>query len=171
MTRRMRMHRLRIGVLCVMIFFVLGISLGIADEGKEASEQEMEYMRVPMGVIVLQPDESIEPKKSPVEFNHSLHFTYDCKACHHKWEGDTQISTCSTSECHDLLKSPKKPTKYLQYTEEGIKYYKYAYHQKCVGCHKEIKVERKKKEMSYQSLDSKLPTPGPTGCVECHPKE
>jgi hypothetical protein len=70
-----------------------------------------------------------------------------------------------------LLKSPKKATKYLVYTDTGIKYYKYAYHKKCVGCHKEVKAKRKEMEMSYQVLKEKLPSSGPTGCIECHPKE
>jgi len=165
------MHRIRIGVLCVMMVFVLGISLGIAAKDKDAAEQEIKDMCVPMGVIVLQPDESIEAKKSSVDFDHAKHFIYECKACHHKWEGKKQIANCSTSDCHDVLKSPKKATKYLQYTETGIKYYKYAYHQRCVGCHKDVKVKRKEMEMSYQTLEAKLPSPGPTGCVECHPKE
>ena len=169
------MHRIQIGVLCLMMVFVLGISLEATgqdtDADEQKDEQKIEDMSVPMGVIVLEPDESVEQKRSSVEFEHSLHFAFDCKTCHHKWEGKTPIPTCTTTDCHDVLKSPKTPTKYLVYTETGIKYYKYAYHKKCVGCHKDIKVKRKKMEMSYQVLKEKLPNSGPTGCVECHPKE
>ena len=169
------MHRIRIGVLCLMMVFVLGISLEATgqdtDADEQKDEQKIEDMSVPMGVIVLEPDASIEQKKSAVGFPHSKHFVFDCRRCHHKWEGNTKIANCTASKCHDQLKSPEKPTKYLSYTETGIKYYKYAYHQRCVGCHKERKIKRKNMEMSYKVLEAKLPKTGPTGCIECHPKE
>jgi hypothetical protein len=133
-----------------MMVFVFGISIDVSGQENEASEPTLEDMSVPMGIIVLEPDESVEQKRTPVEFHHSKHFTFDCKKCHHKWEGKTHV---------------------LSYTETGIKYYKYAYHQMCVGCHKEIKIKRKAMEMSYTVLKDKLPKTGPTGCVECHPKE
>jgi hypothetical protein len=153
-----------------MVLF-LGLSLAVAEKDTAAAKKDLKVMCVPMGILTLKPDASVEQKKSAVEFDHSKHFIYDCKACHHKWEGKKQITNCTTSDCHDLFKSPKKPTKYLAYTETGIKYYKYAFHQKCVGCHKQIKEKRKKMEMSYHVLKSKLPRTGPTGCNECHPKE
>ena len=165
------MHRLRIGLLCLMMVFVFGISIDVSGQENEASEPTLEDMSVPMGIIVLEPDESVEQKRTPVEFHHSKHFTFDCKTCHHKWEGKTHVPTCTTTECHDSFTSPKKPTKFLSYTETGIKYYKYAYHQMCVGCHKEMKIKRKEMELSYAVLKEKLPKTGPTGCVECHPKE
>ena len=168
------MHRIRIGILCLIMVFVLGISLEVAGQNSEYNYQNQEDMRVPMGVIILKPDASVEQKKSPVEFNHSKHFIYDCRTCHHKWEGNAKITNCTTSNCHDLLKSPGKPTKYLVYTDTGIKYYKYAFHQSCIGCHKEIKIKRNKMEMSLMTPktdEAKLPKTGPTGCIECHPKE
>lgn len=165
------MYKRRIGILFLMMIFLFGISFGIAAQEKQGDEQELEDMTVPMGIIVLEPDESITPKKAPVEFHHSKHFVYDCKTCHHKWQGDAHVAGCSTSDCHDQLQSPKKPTKYLSYTETGIKYYKYAFHQKCVGCHKEIKGKRKKIETSLMVVKDQLPKTGPTGCIECHPKQ
>lgn len=165
------MHRLRIGLLCLMMVFLFGVSLDVSGQENEASESTLEDMSVPMGIIVLEPDETLEPKRAPVEFHHSKHFTFDCKKCHHKWEGKTHIPGCRTTDCHDNFTPPKKPTKFLSYTETGIKYYKYAYHQMCVGCHKEMKIKRKAMEMSYTVLKDKLPKTGPTGCVECHPKE
>ena len=164
------MYRRRIGILFLMMIFLFGISFGIAAQEKQGGEQDLEDMAVPMGIIVLEPDESITSKKTPVEFHHSKHFIYDCKTCHHKWEGNAHVAGCVTSDCHDLLQSPKQPTKYLSYTETGIKYYKYAFHQKCVGCHKEIKGERKKVELSLMVVKDQLPKTGPTGCIECHPK-
>ena len=167
------MHRIQIGVLCLLMVFVFGITLDVAGQettGKKQVEQKIEDMKVPMGIIVLGAPESVEQKRTAVNFPHFRHFGFHCKKCHHKWEGDAKIPTCTTSDCHDLLKSPKKPTKYLSYTDTGIKYYKYAFHQQCIGCHKEIKIKRKKMEMSYKTLEVKLPKTGPTECKECHPK-
>jgi hypothetical protein len=165
------MNRLRIGVLCLMMVFIFGISMEVAGQNKGESEQALEDMCIPMGKILLKPDALVKQKRSQVEFDHSKHLVNDCKACHHTWEGNAKIVTCATSGCHDLLKSPRKPTKYLSYTDTGIKYYKYAFHQQCVGCHKEIKIKRKEMEMSYRILTTVLPKTGPTGCIECHPKE
>lgn len=165
------MHKIRIAVWCLVVMFTLVVSLTVTGQNAYAGEKSLEDMCVPMGVIVLKPDASVEQKKSSVEFHHSKHFVYDCKECHHNWKPSAEIVNCTTANCHDLLKSPPKPTKYLAYTNTGIKYYKYAFHQKCVGCHKEIKLQRKKMEMSYQVLEEKLPKTGPTGCKECHPKE
>ena len=165
------MHKIRIGVLCLMIALILSVSLQATGQNADAGEERLEVMCVPMGVIVLQPEQTVEQKKSPVQFPHSKHFIYECKACHHKWDGTTQISNCTTSGCHDVFKAPKKPTKYLDYTDTGIKYFKYAFHQKCIGCHKAIKAKRKRIEMSYRTLNEKLPKTAPTGCIECHPKE
>lgn len=164
------MLRIRVAVLCLVIVFVFGMALNVAGQNKSDSQEAVEDMLVPMGVIVLEPDPSVEQKRSPVEFNHAKHFKYDCRTCHHKWEGNAKITNCTTSNCHDLLKAPKKPTKYLAYTEEGIKYYKYAYHQTCIGCHKEIKVKQKKMEMSLTAKE-KATQKVPTSCNECHPKE
>ena len=164
------MYRIRVAVLCLVIVFVFGMALNVAGQNKSDTKEAVEDMVVPMGIIVLKPDPSVEQKKSSVEFNHAKHFTYDCRTCHHKWEGNAKISNCTTSKCHDLLKAPKKPTKYLAYTEDGIKYYKYAYHENCIGCHKEIKVKQKKMEMLNKApeIEKKIV---PTSCNECHPKE
>jgi len=164
------MFRIRVGVLCLVIVFVFGMALNVAGQNKSDTKAAVEDMVVPMGVIVLKPDPSVKPKRSSVEFNHSKHFTYDCRACHHKWEGITKIPTCTTSKCHDLFKSPKKPTRYLVYTKKGIKYYKYAYHKNCIGCHKEIKVKQAKTEMLNKTSEAKKLIV-PTSCTECHPRE
>ena len=164
------MYRIRVAVLCLVVVFVFGMALTAAGQNKSDTKEAVENMVVPMGIIVIKPDPSIEQKRAPVKFNHAKHFTYDCRTCHHKWEANTKISNCTTSNCHDLLKAPKKPTKYLVYTEEGIKYYKYAYHESCIGCHKEIKVKQKKMEMAYKASEIEKKVV-PTSCNECHPKE
>ena len=168
--RRKRMCRLRVGVLCLMMVFVFGMSLNAAGQNNGDTKEAVKDMCVPMGVIELKPDPSIKQEKSSVKFNHSKHFSYDCRTCHHKWERSTRIANCTASKCHDLLKSPKKPTRYLAYTEDGIKYYKYAYHKNCIGCHKEIKVKQDKMEMLYKNSKIKKKIV-PTSCNECHPKE
>ena len=164
------MPRIRILILCLVMVLILGFALEVVGKDTDSGQQNLK-MCVPLGILVLKPDASVEQKKSAVEFDHSKHFVYDCKACHHKWDIKKEITNCTTSQCHDLLQSPPKPTKYLEYTETGIKYYKYAFHRRCVGCHKEIKNKRNKMEMSFQTLESKLPNTGPTGCIGCHPKE
>ena len=53
----------------------------------------------------------------------------------------------------------------------AILYYKTAFHQMCIGCHKEMRIINTELEMSYRRLDRELPRTGPTGCIQCHPKE
>ena len=164
------MRRLQVGVFCLVMVFVFGMALNVAGQNESDTKEAVEDMCVPMGVIVLKPDPSVKQEQSSVKFNHAKHFTYDCRTCHHKWEGIAKITSCTTSNCHDLLKAPKKATRYLAYTEEGIKYYKYAYHENCIGCHKELKVKQKKMEMSYKTPEISEQNL-PTSCIECHPKE
>ena len=164
------MYRIRVAVLCLVIVFVFGMALSVAGQDKSDTKKAVEDMVVPMGIIVIKPDPSVKQMRTPVEFNHAKHFAYECRTCHHKWEGNAKISNCTTSKCHDLWKAPKNPTRYLAYTKDGIKYYKYAYHENCIGCHKEIKVEQKKMEMSYKASEIEKKVV-PTSCNECHPKE
>jgi hypothetical protein len=143
--------------LCCMVF---GSQLAVADE-----------MCVPMGSIDLNPLAQ-EAKRSAVSFPHAVHFSYACQRCHHKWTGEAPVVGCTTSGCHDLAEAPK--------TEKGkpakdpllmARYYKNAYHDMCIGCHKELKIENKKMEAAKASLGEKLAATGPTGCNQCHPKE
>ena len=164
------MYRIRVAVLCLVTVFVFGIALNVAGQNKSDTKEAIGDMVVPMGIIVIKPDPSVKQMRAPVEFDHAKHFTYDCRTCHHKWEGKEKISSCTASNCHDLLKAPKKPTRYLVYTKEGIKYYKYAYHQNCIGCHKEIKIKQEKMEAAYKASDIEKKVV-PTSCSECHPKE
>ena len=164
------MYRIRVAVLCLVTVFVFGIALNVAGQNKSDTKEAIGDMVVPMGIIVIKPDPSVKQMRAPVEFDHAKHFTYDCRTCHHKWEGKEKISSCTASNCHDLLKAPKKPTRYLVYTKEGIKYYKYAYHQNCIGCHKEIKVKQEKMEAAYKTSEIEKKVV-PTSCNECHPKE
>jgi hypothetical protein len=96
------MQRIRIGMWGLMMVLVFGMLFQVVGQHIGFSEQIQGDMIVPMGVIILKPDASVEQKKSPVEFNHSKHFLYDCRTCHHKWKGDAKITNCTTSNCHDL---------------------------------------------------------------------
>ena len=165
------MYRIQVGILCLVMVLVFGLTLNVSGQDKSGPKADIEDMCVPMGIIELKPDPSVEQKRSSVEFNHGKHLNYDCRRCHHKWETNTKIANCTTSDCHDLLKAPKRPTKYLDYTEEGIRYYKYAYHQNCIGCHKDIKVQREKLASVNLASEKEMPKTGPTSCNECHPKE
>ncbi len=121
---------------------------------------------IPLGTITLSPPEGVEAERAPVEFPHSVHFDYSCKKCHHEWTGDAENISCMTSGCHD------SSTSLLMTDEdEDYRYYKTAYHEQCIVCHKEIKEENKKREMSIKGIKGTLSKTGPTGCIECHPKE
>lgn len=152
--------------LCLSIVLVLG-SITIV-VGQETEEE----MIVPMGNIVIEPPESVEPKRSPVEFPHSRHFaSVDCRTCHHTWQGKELIKSCTTSGCHDVSISPTISEPGSVNPDLAIRYYKTGFHQLCIGCHKEIKVQNKQLETSFKQLKDTLTIPGPTSCIQCHPKE
>lgn len=129
-----------------------------------------EEMCVPMGKITLK-SIAAEPQRAPVEFNHNIHFGYSCQKCHHKWNQQDNIQGCSAAGCHDLAQAPKTDDgKPATDPAQQIRYYKNAYHAVCIGCHKEIKKKNKALEASQLTGDMKLAPTGPTGCIQCHPK-
>ncbi len=144
----------------VMLSLIWGAMLVADDE-----------MCVPLGEITLEPLAD-EAKRSSVVFPHAVHFSYSCQECHHQWDNASAVQSCTTSGCHELTEAPKlengKPD-----TDPGeqIMYYKKAYHDMCIGCHKEIKKKNKAMEAKKASLGEKLLPAGPTGCNQCHPKE
>jgi len=160
------MKKMEMVLLSLLLIAVFGSTGKVT--GKNTNE---EVMCIPMGNILLEPPELVKAKKSPVDFPHSRHFFYDCKTCHHQWEGDTQIQNCTTSGCHDLEKSPTRLGKGKSNRELNLKYYKTAYHNLCIGCHKKMKMKNKQLEKSQTALKTKLPATGPTGCIKCHPKQ
>jgi hypothetical protein len=155
-----------------MVLLIGGIacvSLGIAIAGDEEVAADTE-MIVPMGTITLAPPDTVESKRAAVEFPHSRHFSLACNDCHHTWEGTQPITGCMTSGCHDLDTVPKKEDSPVIDKDKAFRYYKNAYHGKCIGCHKETKLEIQEKANTIAGIEGKLPTTGPTGCIECHPK-
>ena len=159
------MQKQGIGLLVALTLVLTVVALDVY------GENEGGQMIVPLGNITLKPPEGVESQKSPVVFPHARHFETDCRTCHHKWKGTEQIQSCTASGCHDQIKAPERSSSYLSYDDQAIKYYKYAYHKACIGCHREIKLKNKKLAESYQVVDEKLPAVGPSGCIECHADE
>jgi hypothetical protein len=152
--------------LFAVIFFTVvlcfaGISAPYGGEGD---------LCVPMGVIVLSAPEKAEQKNAPVDFHHSKHFMYECRQCHHKWDGTTENLSCGTSNCHDLAANPNAAGNKGK-SDKAYRYFKNAYHNQCIGCHKANKQKNAKLELSKKALKSNPKNPGPTGCVECHPRQ
>ena len=137
----------------------------------EKKEATMDAIYVPVGRLALAPPVGVISKRSVVAFPHSQHFSYTCRTCHHKWDGKTQVKSCTVSQCHDQLSSPLKMKTMSDYGSDSNRYYKYAFHEQCIGCHKGIKTHNVKMERSRKRLKEPLQTTGPTGCVGCHPRE
>lgn len=160
------MQKIGVLLLCLSMVSVFG---AVTIVGGQETDAEM---IVPMGTIEIGPPEEVEASRSPVEFPHSRHFvSVDCKTCHHDWRGTEIIKGCTTADCHDVALSPLKSGENNPDPVQEIRYYKTAYHKMCIGCHKEIKIQNKKLEMSFKELKEKLTVPGPTSCIECHPKD
>ena len=151
-------------ILVVMLSVVIGVVCGSAlvVTGSESQEE----LCIPLGTLVLEAPEGVEPQRAPVEFPHSQHFGISCKDCHHKWAGDAEFLSCTAAGCHDLGEAPKKGA-----AEPEYRYYKNAFHKSCIDCHKKITAENQKLEMMKIPLQGELPRSGPTGCNKCHPVE
>ena len=130
-----------------------------------------EEMCVPMGIITLQPPTTVEAKRAAVEFNHNRHFLLACNTCHHTWDGAEPITGCMTAGCHDLDALPKMAETGAVDKAQAYRYYKNAFHGQCIECHKTMQLEIRKEASTMATIDGKLPTTGPTGCIGCHPKE
>jgi len=145
----------------LLAFFSLG--LVIADEYGED-------LCIPLGIILLEPPEEVDSKRSAVEFPHAIHFDYTCKTCHHTWDGESPVLSCMASGCHDLTQNPTRAERAAK-PDLGIRYYKEAYHSACIGCHKEIKKQNRAIENSYRSTSEAIQSSGPSSCNECHPRD
>ncbi len=158
------MRSLSFSGVVLLIGIITCATLGIA-------VAEEEQMCVPMGIILLQPPDAVEAKRATVEFDHSRHFVLACNECHHTWDGTEPITGCMTSGCHDLDTLPRKEESKTIDKNLAFRYYKSAYHGQCIGCHKSMKVAFEKSANMFAGMESAAPTTGPTGCIECHPKE
>ena len=156
------MHKIRF-VGLILIILIFGSSLMV-------SGQEADDLVVPMGIILLEPPESVTAKRSAIDFPHSGHFDFNCMECHHKWDKESAIDTCTTSGCHELLESPKKANNQTVSPDEAILYYKNAYHKLCIGCHKDIKAKNlmAESQLRVSDRDTIIKKVGPTSCKACH---
>ena len=206
MCRRIgRMDRKRIIILCLAVFLVFGgtavflsmdtesiasvIETTVGDGTQSPRTESLtstRHLKVPIGNILLKPPEDMSGKRTPVDFPHSRHFSYTCRTCHHKWLGDAELQTCSSQKCHDQVERPKRPGRKTPEPDYDIAYFKKAYHQQCITCHKAIKQQNKElEELSAKpiyllkrligitgsnTLTGKLTVVGPTSCVKCHPE-
>ncbi len=157
-------------IMTAIAFYIFLIAGGLA-AAAEKTEVTMDAIFVPVGRLALAPPVGVTPKRSAVAFPHSQHFDYTCKTCHHKWDGNSEVQSCTASKCHDQLSLPAKSKKARADRLEEIRYFKYAFHRQCIGCHREIRIHNEKLERSRKKITEPLQWPGPTSCVGCHPRE
>ena len=161
------MQRLPVFLVCLLI----GL---LCVSGQSISGDTQNEICIPLQTLLLKPPVSVEAGRPLVEFPHSKHLVlYSCRTCHHKWEGEEQISSCMASGCHDLTKSPKGTRRmgktWLDFSAEQLKYYRNAYHKQCIVCHKQIKLQNLALlEGSKGESKPDLKPTGPTKCVKCH---
>ena len=159
------MYKISLGVFCLVLAVILGNAMVVT------GSNDIEEMCIPMGTIMLEPLEGVEAKRTPVDFHHPTHFGFNCKTCHHKWVNEEPIAGCATTGCHDVAEAAKPSETGATDKELAARYYKTAYHNLCIGCHKEMQIGNKALEMSGRILKENLPNAGPTGCIQCHLKE
>ena len=153
------MSRSVISVICLFSLIFIGSYTVVAGGDPEGE------LCVPLGYLTLEPPDEDSARRSAVDFPHAVHFQYNCLTCHHKWDKTDELNGCMTSGCHDLEETPEKAS-----ADEAILFYKKAYHDLCIGCHKEIKAKNRAMAKSG-NLGGRIAKAGPTGCVQCHPKE
>jgi hypothetical protein len=158
-------------VLLIGMIACASLGVAVAEVAEEEAAVENEEMIVPMGTITLEAPDAVESRRAAVEFPHSQHMTLACNSCHHTWQGTEPITGCLTSGCHDLEALPRKEDGKTVDKDQAFRYYKSAFHGQCIGCHKTMKLDIQEMANTLTSIDGKLPTTGPTGCIECHPKE
>lgn len=150
---------------------LLGLVFSIGSQGMAETGKDWGLIHIPIRTIYIGPPGDIIPRRPPAYFPHPVHFDYSCKTCHHAWDGYTRIQSCSAAGCHDATEAPKKRVASSPESKSGIQYYKYAYHNMCIGCHRQIKVKNKKLETSRRVIRESIAASGPTSCDGCHQRE
>ena len=135
-----------------------------------SAKKTMDAIHLPVGILTVSAPRGVTPLRSPVTFPHSLHFDYSCKTCHHTWDGLTPVKNCATSGCHDQVVLRKDKEGKVASSTPEIRYFRDAYHQNCITCHKRLDIKRRQLEKSGSVLKNPLPRTGPTGCIGCHPR-
>ncbi|GAB6178001.1 cytochrome c3 family protein [Desulfobaculum senezii] len=127
----------RTAVLFMGILALVGLCFAPAFAGMEA----------PQDPITLMVPDGEKATKPPVVFPHANHGDLECTACHHTWDGSSDIMKCKSSGCHDLYPDKKGEQSYYRSYHASTE-------RSCLGCHR---IKRKAKE-PY----------GPTSCKQCH---
>ncbi len=124
-------------------------------------------MTVPLGSMVIEPPEGVEAKRGSVNFPHGLHFQFSCQACHHEWDGESDIESCTS--CHD--ETEPSGTRDIK-NPDNVMYYLAAYHNVCVSCHRDLAAQAKAQEKANaenKGMNKVVPVKsGPTECNGCH---
>jgi len=131
-----------------------------------AVENSLEFLDAPLGTLTITAPEGSDTRRPPVEFPHGGHFDYACQTCHHEWDGESPVQSCTTSDCHDQLE-PDEKTRNIN-DERNSLYFLAAYHKACIECHRDLSKERKSLEKSGVTDEGMLPQSGPLACSECH---
>jgi hypothetical protein len=152
----------------ILVLLIGAVIIAGYDIGWVVAENAEDTMCIPMGTILIEAPGDVEARRSSVEFPHSTHFEFTCKTCHHTWDNETPILSCTASGCHDLTRSRSEDGK-IDPTL-AMRNFKAAFHGNCIDCHKRIKLQNSKIEKSY-SLTTPMQNSGPTSCNICHPKE
>jgi|GEM_PF-294251 len=147
------MKRFSIAVSCFVIFLMTSDTF---------AQDAPQTLVLPTGTMTLKAPEGAEreAKRSPVLFPHSLHFSYSCKECHHKWDGAEPVQSCATSGCHENLWASLPGASSPD--EKKVKSLTGAYHQVCRDCHR-------KEVTTQKSAGIKNISTGPIACDGCHP--
>ena len=151
-------------LLCVLMVTLFSASSWVS------AKKTMDAINLPVGMLTVSAPRGVVPLRSSVDFPHSLHFGYTCKTCHHTWDGLTPVKSCATSGCHDQVVPPKDKEGKVASSTPEIRYFREAYHQNCITCHKRLEIKRRQLEKSGRVLKKPLPRTGPTGCIGCHPR-
>ncbi|WP_022668647.1 cytochrome c3 family protein [Desulfospira joergensenii] len=139
---------------------------GCHKEPQEPYTDSMTPFPVPLGTFTLEAPGDVYAKRSSVEFPHETHFSFGCGACHHKWDGESQVQNCTTSGCHDQVE-PDSGSRSIN-DPRNQRYYLSAYHKACLYCHRDLKKKRESLEMAGVTDEDKLPAFGPVTCSGCH---
>jgi hypothetical protein len=166
------MSKRNVVLICIAVVFLFSSAWVVASPFIEEIDEE-DTLSIPVGMLNIGPPEGVEMSVAPVDFPHSRHMTYSCRTCHHKWELHAIVDSCAASGCHDLTEAPENAIKDGKITDEGIRYYKYAYHEMCRNCHRDINAQNRQlvKKGQITGQDIQLLRNGPVGCIECHPED
>lgn len=136
-------------VLLVVTALVLAFVLPnlLAAEAPRADFVIPEGIKVPGDDFMIPKPEGIEIKEKTLPFSHSTHSIYGCVQCHKT--GDV-TQGCTDAGCHDLL-VPATPEE-----RRDIRYFEKAYHDRCIGCHRDLR------KAGNEIV--------PVACVGCHPR-